>query len=57
MSRPAHSSPDTRERILVTAERLFVEHGYAATSLREIVFLAIQHDRVHAKQIEALIGA
>jgi AcrR family transcriptional regulator len=36
MSRPAHSSPDTRERILVTAERLFVEHGYAATSLREI---------------------
>jgi AcrR family transcriptional regulator len=32
--RPA--PPDTRERILDTAERLFAEHGFAGTSVREI---------------------
>jgi AcrR family transcriptional regulator len=32
----AHTLTDTRERILATAERLFTERGYAATSLREI---------------------
>lgn len=30
---------------------------FGPTSLHEIVFLAIQHDRVHAKQIETLILA
>jgi hypothetical protein len=28
---------------------------FGPTSLREIVYLAVQHDRVHAKQIEALL--
>lgn len=28
---------------------------FGPTSLREIVYLAVQHDRVHARQIEALI--
>src|SRR5437879_1658789 len=28
---------DTRERILQTAEKLFAEQGYAATSLRQII--------------------
>ncbi|HWQ39110.1 MAG TPA: TetR/AcrR family transcriptional regulator [Burkholderiales bacterium] len=37
MPRPQlHSLPDTRERILAAAEALFMERGYAATSLREI---------------------
>lgn len=30
------STPDTRERVLDTAERLFSENGFAATSLRSI---------------------
>ncbi len=30
---------------------------FGPTSLREIVFLAVQHDRVHARQIEALSAA
>jgi hypothetical protein len=30
---------------------------FGPTSLREIVFLAVQHDRLHARQIEALIAA
>jgi len=30
------STPDTKDRILDTAERLFAEQGYAATSLRAI---------------------
>jgi AcrR family transcriptional regulator len=29
-------SPDTRDRLLDTAERLFAEHGFAGTSVREI---------------------
>lgn len=34
------SAPDTQEKILDAAERLFIEHGYAATSLRAIASLA-----------------
>ena len=34
------SAPDTQKKILDAAERLFVEHGYAATSLRAIASLA-----------------
>lgn len=30
------SQPDTRERLLNTAQRLFAEHGFKATSLRQI---------------------
>lgn len=30
---------------------------FGPTTLREIVFLAVRHDRVHAAQIEALDGA
>jgi len=30
------STPDTKDRILDTAERLFAEQGYAATSLRSV---------------------
>jgi hypothetical protein len=30
---------------------------FGPTSLHEIVYLAIQHDRVHARQIEALLQA
>ena len=29
-------SPDTRERILDAAERLFMAHGYEGTSMRQI---------------------
>src|SRR5271154_2961756 len=32
--------PDTKERILDTAERLFCEHGFEATSLRAITAAA-----------------
>lgn len=32
-----HSSKDTKERILNVAERLFAEHGFAGTSLRNII--------------------
>ena len=31
---------DTKEKILDTAERLFAEHGYAATSLRQVIAAA-----------------
>ncbi|MGV0033665.1 MAG: TetR/AcrR family transcriptional regulator [Candidatus Azotimanducaceae bacterium WSBS_2022_MAG_OTU7] len=34
------SAPDTQEKILDAAECLFVEHGYAATSLRAIATMA-----------------
>ena len=34
------SAPDTQKRILDAAECLFVEHGYAATSLRAIASMA-----------------
>lgn len=33
---PTRGSPDTKERILAAAEALFMEQGYAATSLRAI---------------------
>jgi len=51
---------DTKERILDTAERLFAEHGYAATSLRSIIAaagvnLAAVHYHFHSK--EALLEA
>ena len=50
----------TKERILDTAERLFSEHGYAATSLRSIIAsagvnLAAVHYHFHSK--EALLEA
>lgn len=34
---PVQGSPDTRERIIDTAERLFAESGYNAVSLRRIL--------------------
>ena len=51
---------DTKERILDTAERLFAEQGYAATSLRSIIAgagvnLAAVHYHFHSK--EALLEA
>jgi len=51
---------DTKERILDTAERLFAEHGYGATSLRSIIAaagvnLAAVHYHFHSK--EALLEA
>jgi AcrR family transcriptional regulator len=51
---------DTKERILNSAERLFAEQGYAATSLRSIVAaagvnLAAIHYHFHSK--EALLEA
>jgi len=51
---------DTKERILDTAERLFSEQGYAATSLRSIIAaagvnLAAVHYHFHSK--EALLEA
>lgn len=33
---PTRGSPDTKDRILAAAEALFMEQGYAATSLRAI---------------------
>jgi AcrR family transcriptional regulator len=50
----------TKERILHTAERLFAAHGYAATSLRNIIAeagvnLAAVHYHFHSK--EALLEA
>ena len=50
----------TKERILDTAERMFSEHGYAATSLRGIIAeagvnLAAVHYHFHSK--EALLEA
>ncbi len=50
----------TKERILDTAERMFAEHGYAATSLRSIIAdagvnLAAVHYHFHSK--EALLEA
>jgi AcrR family transcriptional regulator len=50
----------TKERLLDTAERLFSEHGYAATSLRGIIAeagvnLAAVHYHFHSK--EALLEA
>jgi len=50
----------TKERILDTAERLFSEHGYGATSLRSIIAsagvnLAAVHYHFHSK--EALLEA
>ena len=51
---------DTKERILDTAERLFAQQGYAATSLRSIIAeagvnLAAVHYHFHSK--EALLEA
>jgi AcrR family transcriptional regulator len=53
---------ETKERILDTAERLFAEHGYAATSLRAIISeadvnLAAVHYHFHTKEalLEAII--
>jgi len=51
---------ETKERVLDAAERLFAEHGYAATSLRSIVAaagvnLAAIHYHFHSK--EALLEA
>ena len=53
---------DTKERILDTAERLFAQQGYAATSLRGIIAeagvnLAAVHYHFHSKEalLEALI--
>jgi len=37
---PGRSVPDTQDKILDAAECLFVEHGYAATSLRAIASMA-----------------
>lgn len=53
-------SPPTKERILDTAERLFAERGYSATSLRAIIAaadvnLASVHYHFHSK--EALLEA
>jgi AcrR family transcriptional regulator len=39
-SQPAAEGTPTRERILDAAERLFAEHGFAGTSLREVTSLA-----------------
>src|SRR5436190_23125118 len=51
---------ETRERILDTAERLFADRGYGATSLRSIIAaaevnLAAVHYHFHTK--EALLDA
>jgi AcrR family transcriptional regulator len=53
-------APPTKERILDTAERLFAERGYSATSLRSIIAaadvnLASVHYHFHSK--EALLEA
>lgn len=36
MGRPENPLPDAKTRILDAAERLFMENGYAATSVRMI---------------------
>ena len=53
---------NTKERILDTAERLFAEHGYGATSLRSIIAeagvnLASVHYHFHSKEslLEAVV--
>src|SRR5438105_15736421 len=51
---------DTKQRILDSAERLFAQHGFAATSLRTIIAdakvnLAAIHYHFHSK--EALLDA
>src|SRR5215467_2180302 len=51
---------DTKERILDTAEKLFAEHGYGATSLRSIIAgakvnLAAVH--YHFRTKDALLDA
>src|SRR5579872_1323308 len=47
--------PSTKDRILDTAERLFAENGYGATSLRSIIAaagvnLAAVHYHFHSKE-------
>ena len=59
MANPVLATP-TKERILDTAERLFAERGYSATSLRSIIAaadvnLASVHYHFHSK--EALLEA
>ena len=56
----AHSPQDTKLRILDAAERLFMERGFAATSLREITALAhvnLAAVNYHFGSKEALIDA
>jgi AcrR family transcriptional regulator len=50
----------TKEKILDTAERLFSEHGYAATSLRSIIAAAgvnLAAVHYHFRSKESLLGA
>ena len=51
---------DTKERILETAERLFAERGYGATSLRSIIAAAkvnLAAVHYHFRSKEALLDA
>ena len=51
---------DTKDRILDTAERLFADHGFAATSLRQITAEAqvnLAAVNYHFKSKEALLSA
>jgi AcrR family transcriptional regulator len=56
----AASTPETKEQILIAAERLFAEHGFAGTTLRNVVSEAgvnLAAVNYHFGSKEALFGA